>query len=53
MDFHMGEYGRPQGSKTEKTLLPLGTGTILLVQIIINFLIETQDILKCLGIKNS
>lgn len=49
MAFHMGEYGL----KAQKS----GGGgrnlSVSLVQIIMNFLIETQDILKHLGKKQS
>lgn len=53
MAFRMGEYGLKAQKRIKTSLLTLATGPISLVKIIINFLIETQDVLKCLAIKNS
>lgn len=47
----MGEYGLQAQKRIKTSLLTLATGPISLVQIIIDFLIETQDVLKCLGYK--
>lgn len=51
MAFCMGEYGLQAQKRIKTSLLTLATGPISLVQIIIDFLIETQDVLKCLGFK--